>query len=109
MPCPNDTTPQRISTTMPSDTRPCEAAMVSRKVSHLGSSAPTPISRAISTRPASRMRGRPAPWRVAGAGLSRVTEVACMSDLPCLYALEQAFRPEHQHHRHHDVDREQLR
>ena len=41
MPWPNGTTPPRIRQTMPSETRPLPAAIVSRKVSHLGANEPT--------------------------------------------------------------------
>ena len=40
MPCPKGTTPPRISTTMPSETKPLAAAMVIKKVNHLGMTHP---------------------------------------------------------------------
>ncbi len=56
MPWPNGTTPPRISATMPSDTSPLPAAIVTRKVSHFGASQPAMASNANAATPPSTSR-----------------------------------------------------
>ena len=58
MPCPNGTTPPRISATMPSETRPLPAAIVTRYVSHFGANSPPIASTANATIPAHSVRER---------------------------------------------------
>ena len=56
MPWPKATTPPRIRITMPSDTRPLAAAIVIRKVSHLGMKKPPTASAAAQPRPRTATR-----------------------------------------------------
>src|SRR6187402_487088 len=108
MPCPKGTTPPRIRATMPSETRPLPAAMVSRKVSQRGKTQPAAAS-STKAPAASRTTPKRRGAARARAGTDAAVALAVMrSDLSRLRALEQALGPEHQDHRHDDVDREQL-
>ncbi|MDT4882264.1 hypothetical protein FQZ97_1181990 [compost metagenome] len=66
---------------MPSDTIPCDAAMVSRNVSHLGMKAPAAISRTQKTKPRT---ATPRPVRNKPRGRCRrsADAVACMDAGP---------------------------
>src|SRR5215213_7628935 len=75
---------------MPSDTTPCDAAIVTRNRSQFGRKAPSARSAAMA--PAAQSD----------------TALRDMSDRPRGGAPEQALRPEDQHRRHDEVDAEQF-